>query len=142
MMCSTCCHVMKQIFLARQKACFFHRDISRHLFHPFLIWMIRYSCQIDSPALQVKKEQHVERFQALEREYFYREEICSHHHCHVGSDEIFPACVLFPLRRWWNVMPFQDIAHCLIGDFITEIGHRSYDPVITPTQIFPGHSHH
>src|SRR5580765_1091826 len=133
---------MEQISPAHQKACFFHRDIARHLLHPFLIWMTRYSCQTDSPALQVKEEQNVERFQALEREYLYGEEICSDHHCHVCSDKIFPACVLFPLRGWRNVMSLQDVADCLIGDLVTEIGHRSHNPVITPTRILPGHTYH
>ncbi len=39
-------------------------------------------------------------------------------------------------------MAFQDIAHGLVTEGISEVGQSANDPVIAPGAIFPRHAHH
>lgn len=76
--------------------------------------MTRDASQANSPALQVKKEQHIVRFQSFERKHFRSEEVRPHHDCHVSTDEIFPSGVLLPLWRWRDIMPLKNVADGMI----------------------------
>ena len=39
-------------------------------------------------------------------------------------------------------MPLEDVADRLIRNFVTEIRHRTHDPVISSTWVFLGQSHY
>src|SRR5579872_2353703 len=123
---------MQQISAVSQNASLLHGDIASDLIHPLPVWMTSNAGPTNPSTLQMNEEQHIIRFQSLEREHFRGEEIRSHHHCHVGTDEVSPACALLSFRRRWNIMSLADVGDRLIRNLVAEICHRAHNPVITP----------
>ena len=58
------------------------------------------------------------------------------------TDELPPRHGLFALRRWWDAVPFQDVAYCLVTDRIPQVDQSIHDAVIAPRAVLPGHPHH
>jgi hypothetical protein len=49
---------------------------------------------------------------------------------------------LLPFGSRWNIMAAEIIAHRLIREPETQVGHGAHDPVIAPPGIFLRHPHH
>jgi len=37
-------------------------------------------------------------------------------------------------------VPLKNVAHCLIRNFMSQIGHSSYNPVVSPSRVLLGHA--
>jgi hypothetical protein len=61
---------------------------------------------------------------------------------HVSTDKVFPTRRLLPLGSRWNIMAAENIAHRLIREPDTQVGHGAHDPVIAPPGIFLRHPQH
>src|SRR5207249_12235863 len=70
---------------------------------------------------------------------FHREEVGRHQHRHVSTDKVFPTRRLLPLGSRWNIMAAENIAHGLIREPVTKVGHGTHDPA-SPTRDFPSPS--
>ena len=68
-------------------------------------------------------------------------EVGRHQYRHVRTDKVFPTRCLLPLGSRWNIMAAENIAHRLIREPVTQVGHGADDPVIAP-EIFLRHLHH
>src|SRR5271169_4655337 len=133
---------MQQVPAIDQKTSIFHRHIARHLLHPRLIRMTGDSGQAYPPALQMNEKQHVVGNQPAQRKHFHGEEVGGHQYRHVSTDKVFPTRRLLPLGSRWNIMAAKNIAHRLIREPQTQVGHGAHDPVISPPGIFLRHPHH
>ena len=60
---------------------------------------------------------------------------------HVGGNEILPGGILAPLRCRLDPISAKDVAHCLIGNGVAEIGQGSDDAVVSPGGVFSGEAH-
>jgi hypothetical protein len=104
--------------------------------------MIRDSSDRYPPVAQMNEEQHIIRRQAPPREHFHRKEVRACQHIHVRPNEVAPACALFALRGGRNPISPQDIAHALVGNLVTQIGHCSDDAIVTPARVLTRQFHH
>jgi len=84
----------------------------------------------------MNEKQHVVRNQSSERRHFQREEVGGHQYRHVSTDKVFPARCLLPFGSRWNIMAAENIAHRLIRELETQVGHGTHDLVIAPPRIF------
>src|SRR5271165_2496403 len=97
------------------------------------------SGQAYPPALQMNEKQHVVRNQPSERKHFHPKEVGRHQYRHVSTDKVFPKGSLLPFGSRWNIMAAENIAHRLIREPETQVGHGAHDPVIAPPGIFLRH---
>src|SRR6266571_8486152 len=57
-------------------------------------------------------------------------------------DDLAPCHGLLALRRGWEAVTLENVAHRLIAERIAEIGQGTHDAVIAPRAVLPGHPHH
>src|SRR5215475_13995884 len=60
----------------------------------------------------------------------------------VDTDERAPGHGLLSLRRGWEAVTLEHVAHRLIAERIAEIGQGTHSAVIAPRAVLPGHPHH
>src|SRR5208283_3088290 len=70
-----------------------------------------------------------------------REEVGSDDQIPVLLEELLPSSLPFPLWRWLDPLPCQDVGNRPTADFVSEIAERTLDPPISPGAIVPRHAH-
>ena len=55
----------------------------------------------------------------------------------MGLEKRRPGCLPFALRRRFDAVFLEDVAHGLIGDLVTQVGQGALDPVVSPGHILP-----
>jgi hypothetical protein len=115
---------------AQQVAPAFIRRVAGHLLHPGFVGMSGNPRRADAPTLQLNEEQNTIRHQPSPREHFDREEINPGQNCHVGLNELSPGRVLTPFGRRLNAVPPEDVADCLVGHVVTQVGERANDSIV------------
>src|SRR6516164_7953244 len=88
----------------------------------------------------MNEKQYVIRNQSSERKHFQREEVGRHQYRHGSTDKVFPTRCLLPLRSRWNIMATENVAHRLIREPVTQVGHGDPRFGHSPTQDFPSPS--
>jgi hypothetical protein len=74
--------------------------------------------------------------------YLTVEEVCGPQYGEVDTDELAPGHGLLALRRGWEAVTLENVAHRLIAERIAEIGQGTHDAVIAPRAVLSGHPHH
>ena len=75
----------------------------------------------------MNEKQHLVRNQPSERKHFHREEVGRHQYRHVSTDKVFPTRCLLPFGSRMNIMAAENIAHRLIREPETQVGHGAHD---------------
>src|SRR5438093_100445 len=129
-------------FASPQDAPLLHGDIARDLHHPGLIGMRRHPRNMDLPAAQMDKKEHVVRHQAGRRPDLGGEEVRSDEDLHMRVDKFFPGGGLLPLWSRRETVALQDVSHGLVAESVPEIGQGAHNAIIAPGAILARHAHH
>jgi hypothetical protein len=115
--------------------------VTSHLNHPLGRWMFGQTGEADAARFQLNEEQDVVGGETSPGEHFDGEEVGTCQDGHVGGDEILPGGILAPLGCRLDPVAAKDVAHCLIGNGVAEIGQGSDDAVVSPAGVFSGEAH-
>ena len=55
----------------------------------------------------------------------------------MGFEKCGPGCLTFSLRRRFDTVILEDVAHGLIGDCVPQVGQGALDLVVSPGHILP-----
>ena len=67
-------------------------------------------------------------------------EVDTGQHVPVGLDKRLPSRAPPAIRCRLNTMAAEKIAHCLIGDIMSQVGQRALQPIVAPGRILVGHA--
>ena len=104
--------------------------------------MRRQSSDMDFPACQVNKEQHVVRHQPSSRPHLGREKVRRHQPLHVRADELVPGGGLLALWSRWDAMTLQDVADRLVADRVVQMLQSPNNVIVALGAVSPGQAQH
>ena len=88
--------------------------------------------EVYSAALEVNDEQYVIGHQTAKRQHLGGEKVGPCQQRQMRPNERRPRGRGLAFRRWWQTVASQDIANCLVGNLVPQIGQRPRNLVIAP----------
>jgi len=117
-----------------------HQQVAGLLGGPRSVGMCGHAQDGQVVVADLEHEQHVEpseRHRAVDVEEVHRE-----HAGGLGAQELPPAGVGLPHRRWWVAVASKDPPDCQGADAVAEPAQLALDSLVAPARVLPRHPHH
>ena len=117
-----------------------HQQVAGLLGGPESVGMGGHAQHVQGAVADLEGEQDVESPQR-ERAVDVEEVDCEHAGG-LGAQELPPAGVGEPRRRWWDAVALEDPADRRGADAVAEVEQLALEPQVSPARVLPRHSHH
>jgi hypothetical protein len=111
------------------------RHLAGLLVDPDCIGMYGAASKVDAPTPYLDEEKNIDRSQ---KQGFDGKEIASQDLVFIMGHQAPPTRRTPAFWRWWDAMSSQNIAHCLISDFISQLPTLTFDATIAPVTVLSG----
>jgi hypothetical protein len=125
----------QDVSFAEKEAIFHVGQVPGDLLHPRSIWVGCATGEVNAPGSQLHDEEEIERHQPALRPHLDCCEVNRRQDVPMGFEKGGPRCLSLAVRRRLDAMLFEDIAHGLVRNLVSQVGQRPLDTVVAPSRI-------